>query len=135
MADNLKFPLNIAVYGTLREGFGNHGLISRGDTEKVGKGKTVGFHTLTAHGIPFVKKDTGDHRVVVEVYQVNDLETLSDLDSLEGHPRWYKREIEKIELEDGSVVDAWLYFNEEQAPTVITSGDYEDYRQKRSYSY
>lgn len=126
---DLKFPVNVAVYGTLREGYGNHTLIASGNTDKVGKGLTVGFHTLTASGIPFVKKDTGETRVVVEVYQVNDIETLNRLDSLEGHPRWYKREIEKVELEDGSTVDAWLYFNEDQGSVVVQSGDYNDYTQ------
>lgn len=131
--DNITFPVNLAVYGTLRKGWGNHGLISRGNTEEVGRGRTVGLHTLTASGIPFVKKNGGTHRVVVEVFQVNDADTLRDLDGLEGHPRWYKREIEQIELEDGSIVDAWLYFNEDQASTVVTSGDYADYSRPRVY--
>lgn len=133
MSETIKFPVNLAVYGTLRSGWGNHGLISRGNTSPVGKGKTVGFHTLTASGIPFVKKDGGDHRVVVEVFEVNDQETLNRLDGLEGHPRWYRREVEQIEMEDGSIVDAWLYFNEEMAQTVITSGDYADYSRPRVY--
>lgn len=127
---NMEFPVKLAVYGTLRSGFGNHGLISSGNTSPVGIGKTVGLHTLTASGIPFVLKDGGDHRVVVEVFEVNDQETLRRLDGLEGHPRWYCREIEQVELEDGTIVDAWLYFNKEQAGTVITSGDYADYRRR-----
>lgn len=129
--EKLNFPQNVAVYGTLRSGYSNHGLISRGNTDTVGSGETVNLHTLTASGIPFVKKDGGKHKVKVEVYQVNDKETMDRLDSLEGHPRWYRREQTPVELEDGSVVDAWLYFNEDEGSVVVESGDYSDYARRR----
>jgi len=37
---------------------------------------------------------------------------LADLDKLEGHPRWYKREIIPIKLKSGKVVNCWVYFND-----------------------
>jgi len=126
--EDIKFPVKMAVYGTLRHEYGNSRLfIGKPSATIVGMGKTKGLHTLTARGIPFVKKNGGTHQVVVEVLDVPNREMLESLDGLEGHPSWYKREIEQIEMEDGSIVDAWLYFNEESG-TLIEDGDYKSYR-------
>jgi gamma-glutamylcyclotransferase (GGCT)/AIG2-like uncharacterized protein YtfP len=122
----MKFPFNIAVYGTLRAGYGNHSLISNSDF--IGSGLTNNLHTLTASGIPFVEKNGGTSRVRVEVYAVSTREELERLDSLEGHPSWYRREDEEITLDSGEVVTAQIYFNSSsKGNTVINSGDYADY--------
>lgn len=132
--ENLEFPVNVAVYGTLRSGYGNHALIQ--DSTLIGSGKTKDRFTLTASGIPFVTKglDEGLSNVKVEVYSVETPHELRDLDGLEGHPSWYKREITTIVLEDGTEVDAWLYFNE-PGGVVVESGDYADYRKQNVRSW
>ena len=83
-----KENIYVACYGTLRPGFGNNRLLV--DSEHIGTGKTIEKYTLRASGIPFVSKDPL-HSVVVDVYKVDE-PTLKNLDSLEGHPEWYKRE-------------------------------------------
>lgn len=128
--EQLNFPVNVAVYGTLRSGYGNHALIE--NSSLVGVGKTKEQFTLTASGIPFVTKglNEGLSNVTVEVYSVETESDLRNLDGLEGHPNWYRRELTTIVLEDDSEVEAWLYFNE-PGGSIIASGDYADYRRKR----
>lgn len=115
-----KENIYVACYGTLRPGFGNNRLLV--DSEHIGTGKTVEKYTLRASGIPFVSKDPL-HNVVVDVYKVDE-PTLKNLDSLEGHPEWYKREQIGINVDD-DIVTSWLYFNEGYSHLpIIDSGDY-----------
>lgn len=128
--------MKIAVYGTLRAAYGNHRLI-QGRSTFIGKGLTVDRHGLYASGIPFVVQNDNKSRIVVEVYEVPE-KHMSSVDGLEGHPDWYQRRITPVELEDGEVVEAWLYFMDlteehKRRNTFIESGDYADYRKENSY--
>jgi gamma-glutamylcyclotransferase (GGCT)/AIG2-like uncharacterized protein YtfP len=88
----------IAVYGTLKYGHGNHGLIK--DSDFIGYGNTRNRMRLCVEGLPYVIR--GKHKdgkqIDVEVYSVSD-EVLAAVDSLEGHPTFYKRETIAIELD------------------------------------
>lgn len=121
--------MKIAVYGTLRKRYGNHRLIE--GSKFIGAGLTDEKHTLFASGIPFVQKGGGTHQVRVEVYEVEESD-VPRVDSLEGHPEWYRREETPITLDDGTKLDAWLYFmpgveKNSSRLTLIESGDYADY--------
>ena len=123
----------IAVYGTLRRGYGNHRRVAT--STLVGEGLTKEKYTMYASGIPFVdKKPTCQIRV--EIYEVTP-EVLKSVDSLEGHPYAYKREPIPIEMDNGDKLDAELYFYpvdpERSYLTEVVSGDYNDYRNARSY--
>lgn len=128
MIDSKEEKLHkVFVYGTLRKGYGNHRVMP--STAKfIGNGKTVGMFRLTASGIPFVSKSQALHQVTGEMYEVTDSALTGPLDRLESHPSWYKRELTPVELEDGTIEDAWLYFCESEGDTLIESGDYKDYR-------
>lgn len=82
-----------AVYGTLKQGYGNHYLLQ--------KAKYIGLHTtepkysLFDGGFPIVERD-GSHPVVVELYESNDEKIINKVHALEGctgiqnHPNnWY----------------------------------------------
>lgn len=109
----------IAAYGTLREGFGNNRLIPKGC--HIGTGLTVEKYTMKVAGIPYVSKKPTSN-IVVDVYEINQ-NTLERLDSLEGHPRWYKREVIPVNI-DNKQLDCWLYFNDSDNGTILESGDY-----------
>lgn len=111
----------IAAYGTLREGWGNNRVYLT-SSKHLGTGKTKDKYTMRAAGIPFVSKEPLTN-IVVDIYEVNK-STLSKLDSLEGHPDWYKREEVPVKL-GGKLVNAWLYFNDghKHAP-IVESGDF-----------
>ena len=95
----------VFVYGTLKKGFINHILLSRYNAVYHGKHYTSNEFSLykCSSNLPYAVKETGSG-VKGEVYQVND-KCLEDLDMLEGHPNWYKREI--ISIPD--IGECWIY--------------------------
>jgi gamma-glutamylcyclotransferase (GGCT)/AIG2-like uncharacterized protein YtfP len=114
----------LAVYGTLKGGYGNHYLLQ--DSEFVGYGKTIGkYRMCIPSGIPFVIR--GEHiegnHIDVEVYNVSDDDVLS-VDMLEGHPTWYKRERIPIKLDSGVVKMCWLYLSDETYDDGIYYSNY-----------
>lgn len=118
----------VAVYGTLRQGHNNHSLLAHG--EFLGSGLTVNKYRMTCEGIPFVHPDISEdgNNIVVELYAVDD-KIFANLDRLEGHPDWYKREKTAILMDNGLKATAWLYFNpKEIKPTDVFYADFNDYR-------
>ena len=99
----------VAVYGTLKKGFGNHHVM--GTSKFVSKGMTYNAYPMVAHGIPFVYSEKGVGSCVkVELYLVDKL-GIGPIDRLEGHPHNYCRKKTPILLEDGvTIVNAYLYF-------------------------
>lgn len=69
----------VFVYGTLKKGFHNHGLLEESEYE--GPGKVPGH--LYVVGLPYYKK-ADDGVVYGELYRVDD-NTLARLDRLEGY--------------------------------------------------
>lgn len=113
--DNVFEPNLVAVYGTLKKGFGNHERFLS-DSKFIGKGETFDKYPLIVKGLPYLinKKGTGEW-VNVEVYRVSN-EVLADLDALEGHPTWYQRK--KIAVLVGKkVMYCWVYFNGTEVPS------------------
>ena len=96
------------VYGTLKKGHGNHGLIE--DCEHVGNFYTDKSLTLLVAGLPFLVKREGAG-ALGEVYRI-DKDILRAVDRLEGHPSFYKREkITVTNIDDGSQVEAYVYLH------------------------
>ena len=99
----------VAVYGTLKRGFGNHRNFLQ-DQEFVGSGTTQDRYPLIVKGLPFLLNEKGKgHNVEVDVFNV-DMPTLESLDALENHPTWYRRKEINILL-NGSAKKCWIYFN------------------------
>lgn len=115
-------PHYVAVYGTLKEGHGNHPLLVRNNSKFVGPALTVEKFALN-DGFPYVMALTGLPLVVrklyepylghvaVEVYKVTH-KGLEECDRLEGHPNHYCRT--PISVNIGSVA----------APSFLTAGIY-----------
>jgi len=98
----------MAVYGTLKKGKGNNYFMKGCDF--VSEGKTVDYFPMYANGIPYVFNKAGSgYKIKVEVYRVPHTE-LPDIDSLEGHPYLYKRELTPVKLANGEIKNCWLYF-------------------------
>lgn len=107
--------MHLAVYGTLKKGFGNHRLLDPRGFRFVGTFFTKPkFHMTSAGGFPVVYKDRAEHHIEVEVYEIVDETYLSRVDQLEGHPNWYKRE--PVELADGSPVAKALMYMMAESP-------------------
>lgn len=114
----------IAVYGTLKRGFGNHRLIEH--CELVGKGKTAKKYAMYRAGIPYVSQKKQISKIKVEVYDVPDKD-VPRVDALEGHPVWYRREEITIVLDNQEEVRAELYFCEnfnKDRTELVADGNY-----------
>ncbi|QDP48523.1 MAG: putative gamma-glutamylcyclotransferase [Prokaryotic dsDNA virus sp.] len=110
LQDNL-----IAVYGTLKKGYGNYYAYLT-NAKHLGRGTTKDKYPLVVSGLPYLVDEKGrGHNVVVDVFKVSDAQ-LQRVDQLEGHPRWYKRKQIDIKLKNRTL-KCWIYFN----PQVITS--------------
>lgn len=72
--------MKVAVYGTLRRGFGNNRLLH--DSDYLGTEELTGFEMYSLGAFPAVK--AGNGKIEVEVYEIQD-RTLQALDILEGY--------------------------------------------------
>lgn len=131
-----KSQHTIFVYGTLKKGYGNHRLLT--SSVFLGSGITVKKYLMTANGIPFVSDEPDNKNItniVGELYQV-DNQTMYQVDMLEGHPSFYKREKVEVEMLDNynSRCMAWMYFHPPHGE-LISSGNYDELKFKRYESY
>ena len=108
----------VAVYGSLRQGFGNNMLLR--NSEYLSTEVLEGEYTMLDLGaFPGVILE-GDTPITVEIYSVDDA-TFLDLDHLEGYPTFYNRL--QVKTSQGM---AWMYFleGEQWTNTYIPSGDW-----------
>jgi gamma-glutamylaminecyclotransferase len=84
--------IRVFVYGTLKEGHGNHGLMKAANAMFLGYDTVTGPFTLLNLGaIPAViDHSTANNKVFGEIYALEP-EGLASLDLLEGHPNFYQR--------------------------------------------
>ena len=77
----------VAVYGTLKKGFGNHRIIEH--CKYIGSDLLEGFDLYDLGPFPGVVK--GNDKVFVEIYQLDNEGTKRSLDQLEGYPVLYNK--------------------------------------------
>ncbi len=100
----------VAVYGTLKRGYGNNLLLS--NAHFISEGKTERQYPMVVHGsgLPFLVEKPGiGFNVDVEMYLVSK-EELARLDMLEGHPDWYQRRKRGVITPEGEVLLPYIYF-------------------------
>lgn len=99
----------VFVYGTLKRGHGNNHLLIK--SEFIGEARTKESYALFQSGIPFcVPKNFTDAEcfpVTGELWGVDD-HTLNCLDSLEGHPDFYTRQLITVQSQ-GEEIQAYIY--------------------------
>lgn len=92
----------VFVYGSLKKGKSNHSVLT--DRAQFMRPATIqGAVMVDLGSFPAIIKGTGE--VTGEVYSITP-EIMARLDRLEGHPRFYKREI--IDIGEGQ--QAWTYY-------------------------
>ncbi|XP_067211615.1 uncharacterized protein [Linepithema humile] len=150
---SLKSPLHrVFVYGTLKRGEPNHGLIkdaANGYAKFLGLGRTTISYPLviaTKYNIPFLLKKPGSgNHVLGEIYDV-DSKMLTRLDELEEHPTFYERTEEELLLapettlkpgktfeEVGELTKAWIYFLPKYKPSLLEGSMYASYSNNGSH--
>ena len=112
----------VFTYGTLRQGYGNSRILSNAGAECLGERTTSGSYLMGDVGFPYVfDPDTTEGLLHDEYYKpvTGDLWTIpsvqcfKSLDSLEGYPWHYDREV--ITLNTGE--EAWMYIQPD--PSLI----------------
>ena len=79
----------IAVYGSLRAGMGNHGLISHSkllETRQI----NLPYKMISLGGFPGLVADTQENEITIELYEV-DQPTYQRVERLEGYPSFYDK--------------------------------------------
>lgn len=105
----------IAVYGTLREGFGND-VIWTGKADKYATGTVAGYHLRTNGAFPYAvpshpSMDCEANEITVEIIMPHydtRTEVLARCDRLEGYPRHYNRKVVSVAVPNGSI-SCWMY--------------------------
>lgn len=105
----------LAVYGILKNGYQGEAYMGR-DKVFLGRGKTEQTFWLPAGGWgpPCAVKTDKGLPLVVEVFQVSDETLEGPLDMIENNGRVYIREVMPINMDDGTVQQAWLYVHNTQ---------------------
>lgn len=94
----------VFVYGSLKSGFYNHGLLQSAKLVTTTTTKDHHYRMISLGAFPAVV-NSGENAISGELYEVNTY-TLMLLDMLEGNGVFYERT--EVELESGH--KAWLYF-------------------------
>ena len=112
------------VYGTLRRGFCNHGVLH--GAAFCGTARTAGaFGLYLDAGIPYLTADEARYPVVGEVYRVHEARMLAALDELEEHPRVYERRQTPVVMDAGGEIrPAWTYFARRPRGVALGTGDF-----------
>lgn len=129
-------PHAIFVYGTLKRGFPNHGLMQ--GARFIAEALTAEHYPMVVQGqtyspVIFPEPGTG-HRIVGELWEVDDAQ-LAALDELESThlPTGYIRETINVESQ-ARVVTAWVYFKPRDRVKIIHSEPHADYQDRRYVS-
>ncbi len=120
----------VFVYGSLREGFGNHRLLER--AEFLGSYRAeLPFVMISLGGFPGLIESQQDNNITLELYQVTPQE-FQNLDQLEGYPSFYDRK--KITVNG---TKGWVYYLTERSGSepLVESGDWVEYTSKGRASY
>ena len=125
MPNSDQDSVDLAVYGSLRQGFHNHHLLAH--CHYLGIFTSASHYTMVDLGRFPGLFHGNTSPIVVEVYRV-DAPTLAQLDILEGHPDHYERHLQTIE----GFGEAWLYimpagYLEVGALTLVDCGDWRAY--------
>lgn len=96
----------VFVYGTLKRGEANHGVMESANGEFVAESKLAGYYMVNTPWYPFAaKSDNDDDYIEGELYKVP-ADKLHILDTLEGYPQLYDRDT--VSIKD---LDAFIYVN------------------------
>ena len=108
----------VFVYGSLKQGFGNHYLLK--NSRYLGACETVSRHKMISLGaFPGVIWTGGENTIKGEVYDVLNENDRIALDNLEGYPNFYSKE--RIWTTYGP---AYMYV---LSKNFLANGNYDDY--------
>lgn len=99
--------VKVFVYGTLKQGHGNHHVLGP-HAKLIGEAETCGTYRMYSVGFPVIMEDGDGYPVVGELYDVPPKQ-LVYLDQLEGEGRMYHRRVEQVTLKSGGPIECYIY--------------------------
>ncbi len=123
----------VFVYGTLKRGFPNHGLMRQATF--LATGTTADRYPMIVQGrsfSPVMLPEAGEgHHIVGEVWEVDDAQ-LAELDKLESThlPTGYIRETISVDTPAGRI-SAFVYFKPRERVEIVHSEPHADYQDRR----
>lgn len=115
----------VAVYGTLRKGWGNHRLLDNEYCTYLGTTRTEPSYKMVSLGAFPGVIEGGDKSITIEVYSVNSKKVEQQLDWLEGFPSFYQKA--QLMTEWGTATMYVLSEEHYGSRTIITDGDWSEY--------
>jgi len=104
----------VAVYGTLKRGYGNHRVMEMDGGTFVAEALTVQpYKMYGGYGFPRVVDELRDDNIQVTV-EVFECEDVKHMDRLEGHPHFFERkeiDVYVPGMDGEEVMTAWMYFH------------------------
>jgi gamma-glutamylcyclotransferase (GGCT)/AIG2-like uncharacterized protein YtfP len=124
-----------AVYGTLRQGFGNNRLLQNEYSEYLGtQTLTAPFRMVSMGGFPGMISTPGkESTITIEVFRVTNPTVEARLDRLEGYPGWYDKQT--INTEWGKAFIYTQTENQVGKNPPVESGDWKQYTENKYASY
>jgi gamma-glutamylcyclotransferase (GGCT)/AIG2-like uncharacterized protein YtfP len=131
--------MKVFVYGTLKRGHGNHGLLN--GSRFVGAAVLFGEFVLLDSGFPVCVEQPHGAPVAGEVYEI-DGATLQRLDHLEGEGSMYHRQLRTVVYEHGGADVAAVYVGDERrwgrtyiGGQWLTRDNFWNYTGRRAWQY
>jgi len=116
----------VFVYGTLRQGMGNHHLLQ--NSKYLGQYRErIDFEMVDLGAFPGLVPYSGLFKspITLEAYEVDD-KTMEDLDRLEGYPSFYNRQVIRVKDIEGYI----YYLNDKDRYNYkrVSNGDWLEYK-------
>ena len=117
----------LAVYGSLLEGFGNNGLLR--DSKKLSSEVVdIPFKMISLGGFPGLIPAEENHNIYIEVWGVDD-RTYSRVEILEGYPSFYQKSVINTSLGECEVYV--LNDPRYQSDSIIEHGSWAQHYKRR----
>lgn len=122
--------IKIAVYGTLRRGFGNYQYLLS-DQKFIGEEVIeLPLKMVSLGGFPGLIPSEDMHSNVIEVFEIDE-EAFRSVDGLEGYPHFYNRQ--EIKTKFGK---AWIYYlsdgyYDDDDRTLVPDGDWKLFTEQK----
>lgn len=111
----------IGVYGTLKRGQRANGMLATGTF--IGEFKVeIPFQMYNLGSFPALVASEENHLITLEVYEVNDEQTLRGLDRYEGYPNLYQKSTVQVETMD---VTIYTMIDKRHGGELMESGNWE----------
>lgn len=137
-------PELVFVYGSLQTGLGNNRVM--GNSQFLGYARMIAADnsdsfTMRAYSpsFPAIYRDEKYNSktwIDGQLFKIKCSQVMEAVDCLESNPHWYRREKQKVRLDNGHTTEAWVYVmqGEERGP-IVKGGNWNQYRIKRGGNF